>query len=254
MVSREQRAALKRGPLGGIFSQMRYWKRRLRGEPLNGEYEWNLPALTVEALLPLASGSLDPARLLYSLALGYLDQDSDKETYGATCRALACLRSADALHFESPERTRLYSALAYARLGQTERACTLAETLLPAELTDKENALRQQILQGKVTLSISPAISPDTASETVSEARRRVAAEAPARVLALGEGGAQSASWLPDCAYFCASKEVNGLDAQDVARLFLTFDVGLASEADAQAAARAGVQCERWIIVAWNVG
>ena len=249
MVSREQRAALKRGPLGGIFSQMRYWKRRLRGEPLNGEYEWNLPALTVEALLPLASGSLDPARLLYSLALGYLDQDSDKETYGATCRALACLRSADTLEFESPERTRLYSALAYARLGQTERACALAETLLPEELTDKENALRQQILQGEVPRFDSP----ETTSETVSEARRRVEAESPARVLALGDAGAQSASWLPDSAYFCASKTVTGLDAQDAARLSLSFDIGLASEADAQAAARAGVHCERWMIVAWNV-
>ena len=242
MVSREQRAALKRGPLGRVFSQMRYWKRRLRGEPLNGEYEWNLPAMTVEALLPLASGSLSPARLLYSLALGYLD----KETYLATCRALACLRSADTLDFESPERTRLYTALAYARLAQTERACALAETLLPEELTDKENALRQQILQGEVTRSLSP----ETTGETVSEARRRVEAEAPTRVLALGDDGAQSASWLPDSAYFCASKEVTGLDAQDVARLSLTFDVGLASEADAQAAARAGVHCERWIIVA----
>jgi hypothetical protein len=51
MVSKAQRAALKREPLGGIFTQLRYWKRRLQSQPLNGDYEWNLlpcPRLSVD--------------------------------------------------------------------------------------------------------------------------------------------------------------------------------------------------------------
>lgn len=76
----------------------------------------------------------DPARLVFSMALAYLDSDTPD---GAEC-ALACLRDAEALGFEGGERVLLYRAIIAARRGDESEATNLRQHLDPGCLSATE--------------------------------------------------------------------------------------------------------------------
>jgi hypothetical protein len=76
----------------------------------------------------------DPARLVYSMALAYLDSDAPD----GAANALACLRSAEALGFEGDERILLYRAIIAARHGDETEAKSLRRNLDPRRLSAAE--------------------------------------------------------------------------------------------------------------------
>ena len=76
----------------------------------------------------------DPARLVYSMALAYLDSDAPD----GAANALACLRSAEALGFEGDERILLYRAITAVRHGDDSQAKSLRRHLDPGSLSAAE--------------------------------------------------------------------------------------------------------------------
>src|SRR5579872_589711 len=141
------RERLKSGSLSKLYAYARRAKRRLRGEPLGGTVQTEFPPLGLADLRAAAPMVPDHARLYYSLGRAYLEGDAEVDLR----RALACLRSAEAFDFESPERSALYRALIAARRGDPEQARSLVRALVPYELTETENALRERLLRGEVT-------------------------------------------------------------------------------------------------------
>lgn len=96
-----------------------------------------LPALRPAGLKTLGEvmrNAPDPARLVYSMALAYLDADTP---HGAA-NALACLRAAESLGFEGRERILLYRAIIAARRGGETEAHDVRRQLGTGELSAAE--------------------------------------------------------------------------------------------------------------------
>ena len=226
------RDVLKSGPMAEIYARLRHVKRRLRNEPVAGPLVPADTLLGAEELRRLVPQLPDHARLLYSLGLQYLKQDQPEDMP----KALTCLRSAETLGFESPDRIALHKALIAARCGRPEEAQRYLLPLVAYELTADENALREQVEQNRVEpLVILPsAASWEKASDGVQS------------VLVIGDTAARTAGWFADACYLLADPDVTGLPLQAVAGLGLEFETALGPAGARGLAEASGIIFSRW--------
>jgi hypothetical protein len=234
------RERLKSGPTGGLYALARRLKRRLRGEPIAGHVPTTFPTLALSELLALPTAMPENARVYYSQARAWLETDSP----GAARRALACLRCAEALPFESVERVTLYKSLALARCGDATRSIQLASTLESDDLTVDEDALRTRLLNREIV--------PDSASDApgpLALLRPVVEARTPESLLVVRDPDAETASWLPEASYVIAVPHINGLSSAALGRVKRDFSLGLGTSHDKQNVERAGVRCAAWLTV-----
>lgn len=224
------RDVLKSGPMAGVYARLRQAKRRLRHEPVAGPLLPQNTPLDAEELRRLVPLLPDHARLLYSLGLQYLKHDRPEDMP----KALACLRSAGTLGFESPERVALYKAFIAAKSGHSEEARRLILPLVPRELTAEENALREEVRQGRVEPLVT---APAPVDQEAASARS---------VLVLGDAAALTAGWFAEANYLLADPGVTGLPLQAVAGLGIAFDVALGPPEMRGPALSAGITFSQW--------
>lgn len=240
--------------LQAVYLKARYLKRSLHNTALTAEEAPSLPCVSAQTLRSHATTLGTYARFHYTLALKYLfgealnqhtpmPADAPSNLY----RALACLRCAEALGFEAPERAVLYRALILAKWGQIEAARSLVQPLTPYEMTPEEQKWQQQILAGSIVPE--PVAAPIETADWEAAIQDWKNLSEPQSVLLIGEAAALSARHRPDDRYFLAASEINGFSAADVARLPMTFTLGIASVREAHNAQQAGVQCDRWILL-----
>ena len=226
------RAILKSGPMAEVYARLRYAKRRLRHEPIAGALLSEHTPLGVEELrrmVPLLPGH---ARLFFSLGLQYMESDRPEDLP----RALACLRSAQTLGFESPDRVALYKALIAAKSGHREEAQRQIESLVPYELTSEENGLREEIAQDRITPHAAQ-VFPEP-PVLVGEADT---------LLVIGDPAALTSNWFPYARYLLADEGVTGLPLPSVAALALRFDVIAGPPGMRGVAHEAGLTAARWV-------
>ena len=229
------RESMKSGPLSGAYAFVRRRKRRLLRQPVAGAVPLTFPPLSVEQLFSCLPRMRGHSRFQYSLGLAYLDRNLP----GDGLRAAACLRSAETLGFESPERVAVHRA----RLGNRREAARLVGGIEPFELTPKEQSLLEAVATGSA-LAGELAASTDGPWE-----RARMKLEGTGAVsglLAVGDLDAATALWWPEAIYLSATPEVTGVDPELVASLGLAFEVVVGPRAAVDEARQAGVCCERW--------
>ena len=191
------RTYLKSGPLSGLYLRLRNAKRRLLRQSTTGV----LPVAARHAgpaeLKAMLDGTPHPGRVLYSLGVRYLEA-------GEPHRAVACLRTADAVGFEGTERLRLHLARALAEAGQGSWARELARSLVGEPLMDSETRLLETLLRDTETAS------PRT--------KWRDGADVVAPVV-LESDDARTALLTPDAPFILLSAEVTGLRREHLAGL-----------------------------------
>jgi hypothetical protein len=254
------REKLKSGPLSGLYLLARNTKRRLRQEPLAGTLALPQTSLSAEELRALAPTMPDQARLYYSLGLAYLlphasltvDDIGDPliaitpVEASAHRKALACLRCAEALDFESAERVALYKAWIYLRLGNAAKAQRMIEALDKREFTEAEARLLSRV-NSPPPLPLRDA-EPEQPAEWLV-ARQIVQESGGASVVVIGDSMAFSAEWLPDSRYMLADAAVTGVSAEVVARLGWQFSIAVGSNSDRIRAEESELQFDQWIIL-----
>lgn len=246
LTSMSWRERLKSGPLCDLYALLRMSKRRLLGAPLAGYMPQTLRALTVNELLLLAPQMQDHGRVYYSLGLAYLGRGLP----GDALKAAACLRSADTLGFESPERVALHLACLASRLGAASEAAGLLVRIEQGELTPNEQSLLEQILEQQAAGD-----TPLPHRGPWEGAREAVEGAGPVRsLLALGDDEAVSATWCPDARYLSATPVVTGLTPEFVGSMCLGFDVAVGPLGALACAQSARVRCARWHVVATGPG
>jgi hypothetical protein len=234
---------IKYGPLSELYIWLRWAKRRLRREPIVDPLAFQPTPMSTEELIALASLVPDYGRRLYGLGLSYLWSESATDVR----RALACLRSAEALGFEAPERTILYRGVALARLGDRERALHGIASILTEEFTAGEMRLRTQIAAGEID------IVPDTGT-TVNSAWRNCERQLTElknieSLLVLGDREAVTAVCLLEAGYLQCAPDMNGLSLAGLTDP-RRFDVACGTRADLADACAAGMEWKRAIEVA----
>jgi hypothetical protein len=188
-----------------------------------------LPA-DVETLKSLVTSCPDTARILFSMALRYIDEGDPI----SDARALACLRTAEFLQFEACERITLWRAVLAARSGAVEEAATLGKSLQPHEISDGERARLESALA-----SSGQAAGPVNQQPATSKT--------PETVLVLDDHDAKSARWFPASRYLWVSTAGNRLSLSWAAGVQTSFDavcgpLQLRKEAEA-----AGIRYAEWI-------
>jgi hypothetical protein len=239
MLENSWREKLKAGPMTGLYARLRRIKRLLLREPLAGVVPLPVEPWSVEAHLALLKQHPDHGRLYFSLAVAYFDRDEP----GDMPKARACLRSAAALDFESPERIALYEALMAGRTGCSCPARALSERVPGYEWTEEEAAFLQGVLEGpdrgcgtgESTLEGSTGIE-----QEVFSARS---------VLVVGDELAATARWAPSAAYFLASPQVTGVDVTDLLPLGRRFEVGVRPANGGGSSFPQLPLCDRWLAV-----
>ena len=246
------RDTLKSGPLSALYLIARNAKRKIRREPLAGTLHTPQTAIPAQDLRALAPAMPDHARLYFSLALAYLDPDyvrSLDETTpvdaAAHRRALACLRCAETLDFESAERIAIYKAWIYSRFGQADAARALVSSLKAWEL-DSESSLLDKILSG-TTQALAEMDS--TAGPGWSSSRKELERNTPETLVVFGDPDALTSVWMPESRYLVIDESVTGLTPEAAAQLPIDFKVCIGPPAYRQRAAAAGIQWDRWIAV-----
>ncbi len=239
MLENTWREKLKSGPLTGVYACLRRVKRKLLREPLAGVVPIPLGPWGVEAHFGLLKQRPDDARLYFSLAIAYFERNEP----GDLPKARACLRSASALDFESPERTALYDALIAARTGCACGAIGFVQQVPAYEWTEEEAALVR-------SLSSHPHDACQTAVSVACNGPEKEVAGASS-VLVVGDGAAASCDWVPSARYMLVSPEVTGVDLDDLAPLGRTFEVGVrpVNGANGNGHAEPSPLCGRWVAV-----
>ena len=226
------RDVLKSGPMAEVYARLRYAKRRLRHEPIAGALlseHTPLEAEELRRMVPLLPGH---ARLFFSLGLQYMESDRPEDMP----KALACLRSAQTLGFESPDRVALYKALIAARSGHREEAQRQIESLVPYELTSEENALREEIAQDRITPHAAQAFPEPPV----------LAGEADT-LLVIGDPAALTSNWFPHARYLLADESVTGLPLTSLASLNISFDVVVGPPEMRGSVDASGLTATRWM-------
>ena len=242
LISTSWRERMKSGPLCDLYALLRMGKRRLFGAPLAGYVPQTHRTLTVNELLQLAPQMPDHGRVYYSLGLAYLARGLP----GDALKAAACLRSADTLGFESPERVALHLAWLASRLGAASEAAGLLVRIEQGELTPNEQSLLEQILEKQAAGD-----APLPTHGTWQGVREAVESAGPVTsLLALGDDEAVSATWWPDARYLSATPVVTGLTPESVGRMCVAFDVAVGPVGALACAKLARVRCARWHVVA----
>ena len=237
------RGKLKSGPLNQVYGYARWAKRRLTGERVETTGVHDPVPLPLDRLRALADTMPAHGRRYFSLASGYLETGAAADLP----RALACLRCAQALNFESPERLVLYSALVLAKYGEQAPAAALIEAYAPEEFTPAENALRSQIQEGKVAL-LWESQEDDPRWEAGREALQQQG-EVDS-LLVVGDEQARSARWFPHARYFLAAGGVNGITPERVAQCGLRFAWGIGPAEQVASLQDAGATCDNWLTIA----
>lgn len=246
------RGRLKSGFWGRPYAFLKVTKRRLRRQPLAGDIPVVYRPMPAAELRAAVSAMPDHGRVYYSLALCYMDlalAEYDR-------RALACLRGAGALGFESPERVSLSMALLALRRGDVRETTRLLHGLQPYDLTSAENTLRESLLQGgrldpagasgALTLPDAPDAPGDQWRGVRPAVERACAGAEGARLLVIGDVHAATSAWCPGADYLLVSPDVTGLDIATAAGLGLHFTAGVGAADDVRRAAAAGMRCEQW--------
>jgi hypothetical protein len=229
------RESLKSGPLSGAYAFIRRRKRRLLRQPVSGAVPLTFPPLSVEELFGCLPRMRGHSRFQYSLGLAYLERDLPCDRL----RAAACLRSAEALGFESPERVAVHRA----RLVSKREAARLVAGIEPFELTPKERSL----LEGMTTGTALTGEVLESNEGPWERARMQLeGAGVVSSLLAIGDANAATAFWSPDAMYLSATPDVTGVEIELVASLGLAFEVVVGPRAAVDEARRAGVCCRRW--------
>lgn len=184
----------------------------------------------VEALKSLIAPGADIGRILFSMALSYMD----REDAVADARALACLRSAEFLEFESSERIMLWRAVLAARNGAVEEAAALASQLGPEDLSSGERTRLESALA-------------NPGQRRLPGHEQPLIEKTPQSVLVLNDHDAKSAGWFSSSRYLWVSSEGNSLTLSWASGLQSSFEVicgplQLKKEAEA-----AGVRYTQWI-------
>lgn len=179
-----------------------------------------------ERLKTLVPGRGDLARLMYSMALAYLDRDEQ----AFDSRSLACLRTADFLGFEGSERVSLYRMVVAARRGDHHEVTRLRESVEPADLTAAELALLDT--------------PPRPLSVVQGDPDRRGGV-----VALLGDAAAARSHWYADGRMVWVSSGDNGLSPRWLAALGIVFDAAIGDAASLAEARAAGVRSQAWLEV-----
>ncbi len=196
------------------------------------------PALPSQTLADIASlkrdanSCADPARVLFSLALHYLDATGGQ----ADSQALACLRSAQWLGFAAEERILLYQAILRARCGDAQGAQALANLLQPCDLTAQErHALDAAIV---LRLPLRQPLYQEPAGHAM-----------PAHLLVVDDPQGHAAAWFPQSAGLFLCPELNGLSLTWCAGLGQHFDLAIGSTRARELAIQAGLSFATWQVV-----
>lgn len=233
------RENLKSGRLGGVYAFVRGGKRRLLRQPLAGALPVTFPPMSVEELFRCLPRMRDHSRFQYSLGLAYRDRGLP----GDELKAAACLRSAEALGFESPERVAIRRADLENRRGAVREVARLIAGIEPAELTPNERSLLERMQTG-----LSPRAHRLSADDGPGE-RGIILSERTGVVsslLVVGDADAATATWWPEARYLCATPEVTGLAPDLAVSMGLTFEMVVGPYKALEAARQAGVRCIRW--------
>ena len=184
----------------------------------------------VAALKSLIASCADSGRTLFSMALSYMDQDDAV----SDAKALACLRSAEFVEFESSERIMLWRAVLAARSGAVEEAAALAHRLGPEDLS-----------AGEQTRLESALASPGQRRLPVQEQPQLE--KTPQSVLVLNDHDAKSAGWFSSSRYLWVSSEGNGLTLSWASGLQTSFEVICGPLQLKEEAEAAGVRYTHWV-------
>jgi hypothetical protein len=233
---------IKYGPLSELYIWLRWAKRRLTDEPIVEQHAFEPRPMSTAELIALAALVPDYGRRLYALGLGYLWSESAADVR----RALACLRTAEALGFEAPERTILYRGVALARLGDPDLAQQAIASILVEEMTAAETDLRTGIAVGEIDRVLVSGVTVSPAWQNC--ARRLRELRGIESMLVLGDGEAVTAACLLESCYLLCAPEVNGLPVSELKEP-RRFDAACGTRADLADARNAGFEWERVIEV-----
>jgi hypothetical protein len=243
------RQSLKAGPLSEVYAVARALKRRLRREPLVGALPVTAHPLPLAPLHALSGQMAGHSRLHFSLALAYLEEDSQ----AGDRRALACLRNAEFLDFESDERLSLYYALIEARKGRANDAASLAASILPYDLTENEAELRRQLVSSEICAKYYGERNESLADCWHSLPSCSDGYSDVHSVLVCGDEDAVTSDWARTAKYLLVSPQVNGLQAIGLSAILTRkkhqFDVGIGSASYMSALKAAGICCADWITI-----
>lgn len=233
---------LKLGPLSQLYMWLRWAKRKWTREPIVEPLASETVPLSTDELIALASIMPDYSRRLYGLGLSYFESSSARDLR----RAICCLRSADSLGFEAPERTALYRGTAFALLGDYCSARRETAALALEEMTAKEADLRDRIAAEELHREIV-SDAPQSAAWQLCEQQ---IGELPAvdTLLVLGDSDGFTASWRPEARYMQCAPDVNGLSPACL-RGMRQFDTACGALEDLAAARAAGIAWQTQIVV-----
>jgi hypothetical protein len=234
------REHLKASPLRGLYGAVRRAKRVIRNEPLAGILPYDPPPLDAATLRAMAAAMAGHPALYYSLALAYLSDHGE----GSPSLALACLRCAEALNYDSPERIALYKGVALGALGQDREAMRMVEPLVTYELTPEENGLRREILAGRVPHGYASCGTKTPSSPPPPHVQ---GSGISGRVLVLHDTHGSSALWFQDATFFLADPMVTGLSIGNVCQTGLEFDYCVGPAAILERARRAHISVACWV-------
>ncbi len=240
------RQSLKAGPLSKVYAVARALKRKLKREPLVGTVPVTTHPLPLQPLHALSGQMAGHSRLHFSLALAYLEEES----LNGDRRALACLRNAEFLDFESEERLNLYYALIEARKGRTNEAASMAASILPYDLTGNEAELRRQLMCYEISSKYDEA----ERNESLPDCWRSLPNYSEVNsVLVCGDENAFTSDWARHAKYLLVSQQINGLQAVGLPAILERrehqFDVGIGSASSMSALKAAGIRCADWITI-----
>ena len=239
---------LKSGVLRAPYALMVRLKKKLRKSSGDATLPSHFALLSVSALLAQASHLADNPRYYFALAIAYLQEQTAENLR----KALVCLRCAEALQFECPDRTTLYQGFIEARLGFTPLAQQRVRGLIPYTLTVEEQQIRENILRVNVDiaeLAMEAGALSDSPWMQLYANQSSLSSLIGKTILVLGDTEARSAWWQPTQNYFSASKEVTGLSVYDLVLVPLPYDVVVATRGQQQEAQAAGVVCSHWLLL-----
>jgi hypothetical protein len=242
MVENSWREVLKSSSLRAAYALLRRVKREVLNEPLAGVVPTTIDRWSVQAHLPLIQRYPDRGRLLFSLALAYLDRAGA----GDLDKARACLRSARAVDFESLERVRLYLAVIDARQGNSESARALCDELPEYEWIDAEAALLREAAAPRWAVPERvPRPAPEGATPFGAPPHADIGSARS--VLVVGDDTARTASWAAAAEYYLVASDVTGVDVSAAALVDRRFDLGLCPISGPVDALRS--KCDDWMSI-----